>query len=304
MAPGGLVVGGFVLMKSGDRWTFRFDRRRIFGGGLAVPMPVKGEIHVQAFAWMVAAGPLASIVSTLICWLAFLRYGSGTWDWIGSLFWASTIGLLSLIPMSAGLNKSDAARLWMLLRRPEQSRAWMAAVAVQAESANGTRPRDWDREMVEQMLAETVAGSGRIFPQLMACYRRLDEGNECAAMEHLESALAASAQSGKVVRQLLFLEAAEVNALMKHNAAHARVWRERALKLRKPESIACADGSIAMAEGRWADAIRDIASARAFIENRKLDSGLARFAKERLGERERLCEEARCRLADLLPEVR
>ena len=293
MAPGGLVVGGYVLMKSGDHWTFRFDARRIFGGGLAIPQPAKGEFRVAPFAWMVAAGPIASIISTLICWIAFLKYGSGAWDWIGSFFWASAAGLTSLIPMSAGLNKSDAARLWMLLRRPDETRAWTAAVAIQAENSNGVLPRYWDSALVDQMLAAPQPGSGRIFPDLMAYYRRLDEGNEPAAREHLESALRESAKSGKAVRQLLFFEAAEVNALMAGNVANARTWLDRGLKLRKPESRTCVDGAIAMCEGRYDDALRDIAATRAFILKRKQGSGLARFALERLEDRDRRCEEAR-----------
>jgi hypothetical protein len=292
MAPGGLVVGGFVLMKSGDHWTFRFDARRIFGGGLAIPQPAKGDFRVAPFAWMVAAGPIASIISTLICWIAFLKYGSGTGDWIGSCFWASVVGLTSLIPMSAGLNKSDAARLWMLIRQHGETRAWMAAVAIQAENLNGVLPRDWDSALVDQMLAVAQPGSGRIFPDLMAYYRRLDERNEPAAREHLESALRESAKSGNAVRQLLFFEAAEVNALMTGSAANARTWLDRGLKLRKPESRTCVDGAIAMCEGRHGDAIRDIAATRAFILKRKQGSGLARFAQERLNDRERRCEDA------------
>ena len=291
MAPGLLSIGGFVLTKSGDHWNFRFDRRQIFGG-MAGLLPDRGDFRVAAFAWMVATGPIASVLLALACWTAYVRFGSGTWDWIGSACWASMVGLLSLIPMSSGLHKSDAARLWMLLKHPGAARAWMAAASVGTDNAKGVRPREWDPEMVEQMLAEVPDGSAKIGPELMAYYRRLDERNEPAAREHLENALAASAKSGKAVRQALFLEAAEVNALMTGNATKARTWRDRALRLRKPESIACVDGAIAMCEGRYDDAIRDIAAARAFMTKRKLDSGLARFAHERLNDRERRCEEA------------
>jgi hypothetical protein len=297
MAPGGLIVGGFVILKSGDRWTFHFDYRRILSGGVAVPQPVKGKFGIAPFATMVAAGPIASILSTLVCWLAFLKYGSGTSDWIGSFFWASAVGLLSLIPMSSGIHKSDTAVLWMLWTQPDQARAWMASIAVQTESAKGIRPREWDPEMVEQMLAVSPSGSGRIFRHLMAYYRCLDEKNEAAAMEHLETALAASALSGKAVRQALFMEAAEVNALLKHNSGHARIWRDRALKLRKPQTIACVDGALAMSEGRFDDALRDIVSARDFIVKRKLACGLSRFALQRLDGRQRICEESRSALS-------
>src|SRR5271168_4110511 len=123
-------------------------------------------------------------------------------------FWAAAITVLSLVPLSTGIHKSDGARLRMILRQPEQSRAWMAAVAVQAENAKGVRPRDWDPELVEQMLATAPAGGHQVFPHLMAFPRRLDERNDSAALKHLEIALAASAQSGKAMRQVLFLQAA------------------------------------------------------------------------------------------------
>ncbi len=166
MAPGGLVIGGFVMMKTNNRWTVRFVWRRILGGGMAIPLPGKMGFNVSGFAWMVAAGPIASIFSALIFWIAFLKFGSGTWDWIGSCFWAAAIGLLSLIPMSSGLNKSDAARLWMLFTRPAEARGWMAAVAVQAESAKGVLPRNWDPALVEQMLSVPQPGAGSTVHQI------------------------------------------------------------------------------------------------------------------------------------------
>ncbi len=292
MPPGGLIVGGFVLMKSGDRWNFRFDRQRIFSGGMAIPLPSKHSFRIDAFAWMTAAGPIASILTTLACWLAFMKYGTGTWDWIGSFFWASCVGLFSLIPFSAGLQKSDAARVLMLLKDPQSARAWMAAVAVQAENARGLLPHEWDALLVEQMLAASQKGGESVFRELMAYFRALDLNDEVSAFAHLELTLAASAKAGKAVRQALYFEAAETTALLKHNAANARVWRDRALKLRKPESGACVDGAIAIAEGRFEDALREIEKARAFLVKRKLDSGLARFAHQRLNERERECRAA------------
>lgn len=288
MPPGGIMVGGFVLMRSGDRWNFRFDRRRIFGGGMAVPLTARDDFRVGAFAWMVAAGPVASLITTVACWLAYQKYGSGTWDWIGSFFWASAIGLLSIIPMSAGLHKSDAARLWELWTKPERAKGWMALVAIQSESMRGVRPRDWDATLTAQMLA-----SPSVWAQLMGYYRHLDENDEDAALDCLEAALVASASSGKPVRQILYLEAAEVCALIRHNPTKARTWRERALKLRKPESVACTDGAIAMSEGRFEDALGDIARTREFAARRKLGSGngLMRSAMDRLDARESVCRE-------------
>jgi len=88
-----------------------------------------------------------------------------------------------------------------------------------------------------------------------------------------------------------------------HNPVNARAWRDRALKLRKPESGACTDGAVAMCEGRFDDAIRDIGRAKEFLVKRKLDSGLARFAKERLDQRKHACEEALSNTANSLSSL-
>jgi hypothetical protein len=287
MPPGGIVVGGFVLMRSGDRWTFRFNRRMIFAGGMAIPLPAKGAFRNASFAWMVAAGPIASLICTVACWLAFRKFGNGGWDWIGSSFWAAAVGLVSAIPMSVGMHRSDGARLWQLWRHPEQAGAWAAAVAVQAENMKGVRPRDWDAALTAQMLASPTA-----YGQMLGYYRSLDENDQTAAVAWLEKALASSATAGKVLRQCLYFEAAEVSALIRHNPEQARTWRERAVRLRKPECGACTDSAIAISEGRFSDALEDIARTRAFLDRMKVDSGLARFARERLDDRKRLCREA------------
>src|SRR5579883_1528865 len=54
MKPGGLVIGGLMIFRSGPRWVFRFDIRRLLSGGLAKPLPEKGEFDRVRYAWMVA----------------------------------------------------------------------------------------------------------------------------------------------------------------------------------------------------------------------------------------------------------
>ena len=145
MRPGAVVIGGISIFKSGQRWLIRFDYRRMFSGGLAKVLPEKGDFRPASFRWMVAGGPLASILLTVVCGLMELRYGPGLWGTTDTLCW---VGLLTavgpLVPASKGLNKSDGARLWTLARRPEQARVWMALRALQTEETNGVRPRDAD----------------------------------------------------------------------------------------------------------------------------------------------------------------
>jgi Peptidase family M50 len=76
MQAGGMAIGGFCLMKSGDNWTFRFDRRFVIGGFFK-PLPPVGELRRARFAWMVAGGPLGSIAWTAAFWLLSLKFSSG-----------------------------------------------------------------------------------------------------------------------------------------------------------------------------------------------------------------------------------
>jgi hypothetical protein len=235
-----------------------FDWTRVVTDGIALPVPPTREFRRTVFLWLIAGGPVVSVAVTLAWWLIFLEHGSGVRNWMGTFFWTSAVGLLSLIPMSSGLNKSDAARILMFLTKPDQARAWIAAVAVQAENLRGVRPREWSNQLVEEMM---LAKTEKVFPRLMAFFRELDLGNAPGALEHLEIALADSARVGKQVRHVLFLTAAEACAQLKWNADVARQWQQRALKLRKRGSAAPAAVAIAMCEDRFEDALREVSGA-------------------------------------------
>jgi hypothetical protein len=291
MPPGGVVVGGFCFFKSGDHWTFRFDRRYILGG-VAKPLPASGEVRINRFAWMIAGGPIASLVLALACAWASLALGDSVWYWIDGLLSASLLILFfSLVPFSGGINKSDGARLWFLLRREEQSRPWIALLGLQTEDANGVVPRNWDSQLVTGALMTKPNQGEYAYAQLLALYRFADLEDELTALVHLENALS-SPPRAKPLQQAIFLEAASVSAITRKNPGQARIWLDRALKLGKPPSAESTRAAIAMSEGRYADAISHFGAARSFMERRKLDSGLARFAKERIAVMEGECRAA------------
>src|SRR3954452_11703665 len=66
---GGIAIGGFVFVKSGGNWTFRFDLRS-WSGGFFKPLTDRRSFRPARFAWMVAGGPLASRVLTIVCLVA------------------------------------------------------------------------------------------------------------------------------------------------------------------------------------------------------------------------------------------
>ncbi len=286
---GGIAVGGFVFMKSGNNWTFRFDRH-IWTGGFFKPLTRSADFHPSRYAWMIAAGPLASAALAAVCVWAFVHSGNGPWKCLGTLFWCALLTLmLTMLPFSSGLNKSDGAQILGLLRDPERARSWMALLSFQTEEVRGLRPREWDAQLFERLLA--IDAKGREFPycQLMAFYRRVDEGCEPAALQHLENALARSLGSGKLFRHVLYLEAASASARIRKRPDQARIWRDRSCKLRRPRSLHAVQAEIAMCEGRYLDAAQDWEAAISYVIRRRLDSGLIRFAKEKWTEQAVAC---------------
>jgi hypothetical protein len=281
MEAGGVVIGGLMFLRSGDRWVTRFEWRRMLSGGLAKPLPKVGDFHRASYAWMVAGGPLATLALLAGSGIPYWRLGAGVPTWLSTLFWVNILLAFScLIPYRMGLSRSDAGWL-LLLRKPAESRAWMGLLQVMAQEAAGTLPRDWNGEAFEAMMAGD-SGSTACVRHMLAFYRSINQGLETEAVDYLEQALGASGLCGRQVRQWCFLEASCSSALLLARADQARHWLEAARRLRKPESTRGPEAGIAMAEGRNADALKLWNEALAFTARRKLDSGLVRLAKERM----------------------
>jgi hypothetical protein len=163
-------------------------------------------------------------------------------------------------------------------------------LALQTQETHGTLPSDWDPALMDEILKIDSSQAHYPAAQMFACYRSVDRGDTETALQHLENALAASSRSGaKKVCHWCCLEAAAASARERKNPAQARTWLARATKIQKPQSTFGIQAEIAMAEGRFDDAIQNWAAARGYIERRRLDSGLARFSKERIAQRERQC---------------
>jgi hypothetical protein len=290
MKSGGLVVGGLMILKSGSRWICRFDFRRILSGGLAKPLPNKGDIDRAQQAWMVAGGPLSTLLLVAVPGIALKISGSPV-AWLTTLFWINVFLLISTFVPAGGLNKSDIPRIWFLLRHPDQARSWAAVLQVQSEETAGVLPRDWDAETFARMLDDNSADDNT-FRQMMAFYRRIDQGDDPAALAHLEKALAASGLCGGPVRHWCFLEASCSSAMLRANPDAARTWLDRASRIRKPASRLSLDAAIAQSERRYEDAIPLWDAALAHLVKLKYDSGLTRFVKAKIAEYRQQCVEA------------
>lgn len=288
MDPGGIAVCGLVIFRSGPNWRWRFDPRLLMGG-LAQPLPKKGEFEPRRYAWVVAGGPLATMLLVVASGVAWKLSGQPA-GWISSFLWVNAIlAALSLLPLAGA---TDGAKLWMLLRDPERSRGWMAVAQVMAQDAQGVMPRDWDPHLIAQLLPYDEKMAETALRQMLAYYRRADEGDETTALEHLELALAAAGRARKAIRHLIFTDAAYCSALARGNPAAARSWMARARKERRPVSVHGVEAAIAQSESRYEDAVRSWDAALAFLAKRKLESGTSRFSRNTITRAREQCLEA------------
>jgi hypothetical protein len=191
---------------------------------------------------------------------------------------------------------TDGARLWQLHTNPERTRWYMNLRFLLAEEMKGVRPRDWDPSVVKQVLETGDSEAQYASVQLLAFYRSRDRRDDQNSLQHVENALSALANSrDKNIRRSCFLVAAGASANEKRNPAQARIWLDRAARVKTGRKLEGTEGIqawIAMAEGRYSDAIRHWEGFRDYLNRKRLDSGTARLAKERLAEGERDCRTA------------
>jgi hypothetical protein len=287
-----LSVGPFVIFRSADRWAFSCKPMTWYLGSYKPRIQLTCE-NLSKYAWMIAGGPVGSLLLAAVCGFVAIRFGSGPWAWIGTLFWVTLCLLIfGLVPYSDGVSRSDGARLWQLIRHPDQAKSWVGLAEVLSQETHGMLPREWDSDHFQAMLLVTNSAPEYSFLQMLAHYRRLDEDRNDEALEHLENALSKSGRISKRLRQGIFMEAASASAMMRRRPEQARTWRDRACAIRTPESHEATDAAIAMSEGRYEDALKHWEAARAYFDHLGSNSGLVRFAKMQWAVKEAICKAA------------
>jgi hypothetical protein len=295
---GGLCIGGFMVIRSGGRWMFRFSLRWLLNlGGFVVPLPASHEFPQSRLAWSVAGGPIASILLTTVCWLAVHRSGDEAGDWSRTLLSASMFFIVaSVTPYSVQGMMSDGLVLWQLWRKPEFARRLMNFLALRAAEMKGVRPRDWDGKLMHEILDTTEPEAFYTSVQLYAWYWRVDEGDETGALEYLEKFLASAGHGrSKALKRSACQVAAAASASTRNNPAQARVWMERARKFGRPTAVESTEGieaRIAMIEGRYEDALTHWTAMREHLDRRHGDSGLIRYLRDRMETGETECRAA------------
>jgi hypothetical protein len=267
------TVGGISFHRDRGPWRVSFHWRRLLDGGSAGVLPVKRLLRSRDYAWMIAGGPIASLMLAAALLIVPRLHGGGA---------ANTLALASLMIVAACLpyglaSPTDGSKLVMLWRNPEAGAAWIALFELLAQDASGVEPRDWDAETCRRVGRLPARAPEGITARILAYVRCLDCHEIDQAATLLEEALASSGRARDHMRAILFREACTFQARYRKDAASARVWAERAAAFKDGEThvMLWANARLLAAEQRFEEACAMSEQWRLEFTKNGLQSGLA-----------------------------
>jgi len=315
---GGWAIGGrFLLFAVGPfkwqrtpagvrfQWNFSFNTF----GGLAACLPLQAERATpRRMAWMVAGGPLASLLLAVAAlWLVAGLAEPGASSALRTLlhrFTASVAGMsallavVTLFPSVVGGFKSDGLRLYGLLRGDRRSEQETALLALNAAMLGGVRPGQLDAALIGRALALRDRSIFDLNAHLAAYAHAADRGEFSRAQACLDYVLAAEAQLMPMIRDSARAEYAWLLAMQTGDAAAARAWFETVGKLDfEPATRLRAEAAVLLAEGRPNEAAALACAGRQALEQRSMSPTRSLFAEEALEEILRRAQRSAARAA-------
>ena len=289
-----LIVGPMQWVRSAEGVSFKWHRNVGLMGGLAAATPDPDRpLHPQ-LERLIVGGPLASLLlaAAAIGLSTVLDGRPGAYAAIVGFF-SATIFLATATPLQAGGFMSDGMQLLELRRGGSAVTDRQLLMRLMSLSQAGTRPRDWDPELVRQALSlgESVP-LRRIAGRLFAFYHALDRGDAQDVAMH--AAWLAGQLDGypQGFRQSITLELCLVAAQAGDLAAAREWWQRSRGGVADAARRALSEASLAALEGDDARVRRSIAAGRKAL-SRGMDPGINVLTADQLDGLERRLHEPR-----------
>ncbi|BDC51514.1 hypothetical protein F183_A38300 [Bryobacterales bacterium F-183] len=152
------MAGPLKIVREGDALRWRYNDNLTAWGGLAAMAPLGGKrldapVMRQAMIRVVAGGPLFSFLGAVLLLVpAYLMLGKEP-GWVTPVLgfpgaMSLLIGILTLVPNSAGGYKSDGLRLLMFFRGDGATATRWCNLATLSGLSQTMRPRDWPEDML------------------------------------------------------------------------------------------------------------------------------------------------------------
>jgi hypothetical protein len=282
------IVGPFRVERTADGFRPGLNRSILLSGGLAAMAPLGLQDLRRRTVVMVSMGPVASLMVGAQFLALFqatspllLQAGAGFPSQLAAILLLATgllsllLGILTLVPGRAGGFYSDGARLLRLMRVTQETEREVALLALSGLTVAGTRPSEWDSELVALGAGIRDGGPFEVGGRQFAYAHALDRGDIDAARQHLNAALERIDQLPAASRSSLLLAAATFAALYDADAARARGYLEAAARedlLAAPHQRLLAEAAVLLAEGDVTAARQAALQAQA-LAGRAIDRG-------------------------------
>jgi hypothetical protein len=249
------AVGRWVIVRRGQRMKFGRTRRK-HAGGFIQTIPKSPIFLNKRLFMMILGGPVGSFL--LFCVgvipLLFPKLVS-EYEVVRMIAFLSIISLymaiFNAIPLRIGYLRTDGGRMLDLIQNNLEGQRFVALYGVAASLRQGTRPRDIDPMLVEQLLAIPEKSTGHVSGLLMAYSVALDKREFEQAGNYLDQALDLNLYYPELHRGSLILEGAYFEAHIRRRVDLARQWFDQIkdTTLIEPYSLLRAEAALLLAEG-------------------------------------------------------
>lgn len=225
------VVGQMSVTRDKTGWQIRFSNQLIKVSGHTAMLPSRPGVSRAKDMMISAAGPAANAATFIACMVLGKASAVGSPFWLWPVAIVSVAMLLqSLIPGRTAETETDGAKLIALIRGDGIANSINADLL--GRLARGEKACSWNPALLEQARQVAVRPLQRVVANWLSYIHSMAVGDPAAAANHLEMALANCRDAGWKMRQMLFHEAAFVQAHYRNQMELARSWFDRAEHLR------------------------------------------------------------------------
>jgi hypothetical protein len=233
------VAGPFQWQIRSGKWEFKFKPSAILAvEGSTGAIPTTPDFPQWREVLVTAAGPFVNLFSGIVAVsIAFGSDGSSPLQVGGFLIlfgaWSLITGACNLLPIRAGDNYSDGARIYQSLSNSPWTDFRRVMNMVQLSAITAYRHRDFDIEAIRRVGITFAQGKSGLLLRLFAFEHFLDRGNIPEAGKALKEAEAIYHQSALDIRAELHTVFVFGNAYVLRDSAAAREWWTR-MEAKKP----------------------------------------------------------------------
>lgn len=227
MKPFLLITGPLKAVATQNGWQVSLNTNINLAGGLAACMPVNTESLRRDLLWLVAGGPIASLLGGVAGALLYIFMpGDSLLSFFGLFFGitAAAIFLVTLVPAKTSGFMTDGAQIISLLKGGIDVEQRALLLVLQAESLKGVRPRDYPYDILQRLLVLRCSPMMDSSADLFAYYYHLDRGDVMQAGQSLGRVLDQQKALPEGLKQAVYLEAAFFQAACEKRAGSAREY--------------------------------------------------------------------------------